>query len=187
MIISLREIADMLIMSGALGFIFMDSFKKFKPGEFGYSHGFDWSAFKFAIIITAPVIILHELGHKFVAMSYGLQATFYAAYLWLFIGVLLKLMNSPFIFFVPAFVSFPAMATPIQNSIIAFAGPAVNGLLWLAAHVALKKNLVKKKKYIPHIYLFKYLNGFLFLFNMIPIPPFDGGQVVFGLGKAIFG
>ncbi len=187
MIISFREVFDMLVMSAALGFIFQDSFKKFSPNPSHYKFGFDWNAFKFAAMITAPAIILHELGHKFVAMSYGLNATFYAAYTWLAIGVMLRLMNSPFIFFVPAFVSFPALATPMQNSIIAFAGPAINGLLWLAAYFAIKKNMIKKKKYLPYAYLFKYLNGFLFLFNMIPVPPFDGGQVVFGLVKAIFG
>jgi len=49
--------------------------------------GLSWKDFKFAIIITAPAVILHELAHKFVAMAMGLTATFHAWYTGLGIGV----------------------------------------------------------------------------------------------------
>ncbi len=188
MIISTREIFDMVVMTAALGFIFEGMFRQFRPKKDILEHyrrpGFDWDAFKFAAMVTAPAIILHELGHKFVAMSFGISATFYAAYMWLGIGIILKLINSPFIFFVPAFVAITP-TDPGTSALIAFSGPAVNGLLWLASHIAIKRNLVKKK-HIPYAYISRYINGFLFIFNMIPIPGFDGSHVFEGVIRAIF-
>jgi Zn-dependent protease len=194
MFLSIFEIIDAIIISLALGYIFMDSFQRFAPRKHDdiyshYSRKFDWNAFKFAAIVTAPAIILHEFGHKFVAMAYGLSATFQAAsfivpYGGVLFGVLLKLIGSPIIFFVPAWVTLPQTA-PLTSAIIAFAGPAVNGLLWLGSHMAIKKDMVKKK-HLPYVYIFRYINGFLFIFNMIPIVPFDGGHVVEGLIKTFF-
>ena len=88
-----------------------------------------------AILVTAPAIILHELMHKLVALGFGLEATFHAAYVWLGIGVILKLLNVGFIFFVPGYVSIAGLATPLQSALIAFAGPGTNlflyGLSWI--------------------------------------------------------
>ena len=56
---------------------------------------FNWIDFKYAIYVSAPAIIIHELGHKFVAMAYGYTATFEMFSLGLAIGVVLKLIGSP--------------------------------------------------------------------------------------------
>ena len=176
MIITIREILDMVIMIAFVGFIFKDVFRRplqvKDPLEY-YTKKFTRDNFKFAILVTAPAIILHELGHKFVAISFGLQATFHAAYFWLFLGLLLKMLNFGFIFFVPAFVTYPALSTAFQTSIIAFAGPFVNLVLWLGSNFAIKKKLFKKK-YLSALFLTSKINMFLFFFNMLPIPPFDG-------------
>jgi len=190
--ITVTEIIDILIMTFAIGFIFKDLFKKpteidhdpltyHKPNRF-----INWNDLKFAMLVTAPAVIFHELGHKFVAMSMGLYATFHAAYTWLGLGVVLKLIGTPFIFFVPAYVAHSAAASPLQSAIIAFAGPAVNLILWLGSMYILKA--AKKLTRTQHVALVltKRINMFLFLFNMTPIPPFDGGHVVFGLWRTFF-
>ena len=186
MVLSLIEIFDIVFMTVILGIIFADVFRRFRhPYSFYGRPRFDWEGLKFAMMVTAPAVILHEFGHKFVAMAFGLQATFNAAYGWLMFGLLLKMLNVGFIFFVPAYVSIQGNATPAVFSLVAFAGPAVNLLLWLGARYVLNKNLVKKK-YLPLVYLTKQINMFLFIFNMLPIPAFDGFKVYQGLLQTIF-
>lgn len=195
MILTPWEIIDIIIMTLFVGFIFRDQFRapsriSYEDDPVGYhmksSMGINWNDFWFAAAITAPAIILHEFGHKFLAMSFGYTATFHAAYFWLATGLVLKLLSFPFIFFVPAYVSYPAMATPIQSAIIAFAGPAVNLILWLGASFVLKKRLVRDKKIIAALVVTTKINMFLFIFNMIPIPPFDGYHVVEGIFRTFF-
>ena len=177
MILSLKELFDIVVMTAILGIIFQDLFRRFKnPFSLYGKPSFDWQGFKFATAAIAPAVILHELGHKFIAMGFGLSATFNAAYGWLGFGLVLKLLNVGFIFFVPAYVSIHGEATALTYSIIAFAGPAMNLILWMGAKYVLDKKLVKTK-YLSFIYLTKQINMFLFIFNMLPIPGFDGFKV----------
>lgn len=186
-LLSIMEIIDIFIITAAMGYIFSGIFSAFSKKTIeGYEplahvRGFDWHAFKFAAIVTAPAIILHEFGHKFVALLFGATATFHAAYAWLALGVVLKLLNTGFIFFVPAYVSHSPV-TQLQGSMIAFAGPFVNLALWLLS-ILLLKTMRMKRKYLPIVFLTGRINMFLFLFNMIPIPGFDGYWVLEGLLK----
>lgn len=179
MIVSPRELIDVVIMTLAVGYIFMDLFRT--------KHiGFDTDAFKFACLVTAPAIIFHEVAHKLVALSFGLEATFHAAYLWLIIGVALKLMRSGFIFFVPAYVSIGGAAvTPLQSGLTALAGPLFNLILFLGAVMLLKKDKLKKSTFM-FLQVTKQINLFLFVFNMLPIPGFDGLKVYTGLYAFFF-
>jgi len=192
---SINEIFDIIIITVFLGFIFKDLFKK--PAQLHYADdpvayykniagGINWNDFLFSAMVIAPAVILHEFGHKFVAMSFGLQATFHAAYFFLGLALLLKLMNFGFIFFVPAFVMHSAAATPLQSAAIGFAGPAVNLIMWLGSWFLLKKGQVKDAKWVLILGITSKVNMFLFLFNMLPIPPFDGYHVFAGLFQAFF-
>jgi len=174
---SIRELFDVLMMTGAVGYIAMQFFRPSDPTKIG----FDWDRFKFACLVTAPAIVLHELGHKFVATGFGLDATFHAAYGWLAFGLFLRIIGSGFLFFVPAYVTFPAATTPLAMSLIAFAGPAVNLILYLIASVILKDKKPRTSKTILFWSVTKRINGFLFLFNMIPLGFFDGAKVLSGL------
>jgi len=188
MIITLREVFDIIAMTLLVGVIFSSFFrflKKQKYNPLEVKAGIDWESMKMAIIITAPGILFHELGHKFAALGFGIEATFHASYFWLMIGVILSLMNTGIIFFIPAYVSIASSATPLQNTIISFAGPFVNLLLYVMSFLLLRYNLVKRKN-VPLVLLTKRINGFLFLFNMIPIPPFDGSHVLLGLYHIFF-
>lgn len=186
---SFSEIFDMAIMTAAVGFIFADMFQKYSQ-KINYEplvhhQGFDWGAFRFAAYVTAPAIILHEFGHKFVGLAVGLSAEFHAAYMWLAIGVLLKVVGSPFLFFVPAYVSLSGNATPFMYSLTAFAGPAINGLLWGGALLCHHQKWLHKK-YNTGLLLTAKINMFLFIFNMLPIPGFDGSKVFMGLWNTFF-
>ncbi|MDO8643012.1 MAG: M50 family metallopeptidase [Candidatus Woesearchaeota archaeon] len=182
MIISLREIVDVIIMTLALGYIFKDSFA---VSAYQYPVKFNWRELWYAALITAPGVILHEFGHKIVALGYGLAATFHASYGFLLLGVILKMVNFGFIFFVPGYVSHSGASTVFQNTLIAFAGPGVNLVLWLAAR-QLYKQKIGEQKWHKVWFLTAKINMFLFFFNMLPIPPFDGWAVWSGLWKIIF-
>jgi Zn-dependent protease len=169
MLFTLNEVLDVLIMTVGVGYIFMDIFKIPKLAHF------NWRGFWLSCLVTAPGIILHELGHKFIALTFGAQAVFHAAYKFLALGIILKLISSPFIFFVPGYVSITPLPA-VQSAFVAFAGPAVNGLLYLAAVIALQKQ--RSPKWQLFWCITRRLNGFLFLFNMLPIPGFDGFHVI---------
>lgn len=187
-IFSLNEIFDIISMTIIVGYIFKDAFKapktEYEPLHH-YQKAYNWDDYKFAIYAVAPAIIFHEFGHKFLALAFGLSATFKAAYFFLGLGLVLKLLNFPFIFFVPAYISILGQATPLQLSLTSFAGPAVNLILWLGSWLFLKYGKVKRK----HIFLLgltSKINMFLFIFNMLPIPGFDGFKVYSGLFEMLF-
>jgi Zn-dependent protease len=179
MIFTIREMLDVVIMTFAVGYIFMDMFRR-------VPFGFDRNAFLFACMVTAPALIAHELAHKFVALSFGLQAEFHAAYFWLILGVILKILRFGFIFFVPAYVSIGAGAvTPLASALIAFSGPFLNLVLFAAAWLSLKQSRMKRSTFIL-LHVTKQINLFLFVFNMLPIPFFDGMKFYQGLFQALF-
>jgi Zn-dependent protease len=199
MLFSFIEIRDIVIMTLAIGFIFRDVFH-YKPkvevltpeyymnrakGFKGF-RGINWTDFWFAAAVVAPSIILHEFGHKFVAIAYGMTAVFQAAYTWLAVGIVLKLIGSSFIFFVPAFTSIIGEAAPIQHAAIAFAGPGINLALWLVSLIVLKTAKLKNN-HRNFLFLVSRINMFLFIFNLIPIPGFDGYSVFSNLGKVLLG
>ena len=179
MIFSIRELFDVVIMTLAVGYIFMDMFRK-EP------YGFDKKAFMFACLVTAPALIFHELAHKFVALSFGLEATFHAAYFWLLLGIVLKMLRFGFIFFVPAYVSIGGTAiNPLASALIAGAGPFLNLLLFVTAWLLLKQKRIKHNTYV-FLQVTKQINLFLFIFNMLPIPFFDGMKFYQGIFQTVF-
>jgi Zn-dependent protease len=186
---SFGEVFDIVVMTVIVGYIFSGLFKRPVEEDFDplrqLKQGFFNDDFKFAVKIAAPAIIFHELGHKFVALSFGLEAVFQAAWFFLFLALIMKLMNFGLIFIVPAYVSILGRATPLESSLIAFAGPGINLFLWLGAAFALKKNLFSSK-YNHILALTSKINMFLFIFNMLPIPGFDGSKVFMGLVQAFF-
>ena len=180
-----REIFDLVVMIAAVGFIFKDYLRvrdagdhdpidALRRGRFGMK--FIVKGLKTAVILTAPAIVLHELGHKITAIAFGLEATFHASYLWLAIGVFLKLLKVPLLFFVPGYVTYPATADPLTEAAIAFAGPLVNLILFAFAAIAIKQGWFDRKHF-QILHFTKQINLFLFAFNLIPFGPFDGAHV----------
>lgn len=176
MALSIREIGDIIVMTVVVGYIFSRFFPIFRS---------NYKRIQFSIMITAPALIFHELAHKFVAIAYGLQATFHAAYFWLFLGIVLTLFKAPFVFFVPGYVSIscaqpPCIPLPITSAIIAFSGPALNLALFLASWILLRNGKFSRKTTI-FLLVTKKINLLLFIFNMLPLPLFDGYKVYAGI------
>ena len=194
-LITFGEIIDLILMTLFVGYIFSDMIpvrrENYDP-LVHYKKRFDFEKLKFAIMATAPAIIVHELAHKFVAMGFGMHAVFMAFYrnsFTLMLGVLTiisKLTGFGFMFFVPGFVEIGGAGTNLQFTLTAFAGPFVNLVLWLSAWYLLKNSRYKKKYYLL-LLLTSRINMFLFIFNMLPIPGFDGYKVFIGLINAFIG
>jgi len=178
--LSLAEIINLIVITFVLGYIF-SGFLPRQRNVLEARGWFDWEDLKFAAIVAAPAVILHELGHKFVAIAFGLAATFYVFWLGLGLGVILKLVGSPFLFLAPAYVAIPPGATALQSFLIAFAGPGMNLLLWGLSALMLKYRTHASHKEMLGWAVSKKLNLFLFWFNLIPLPPLDGYAVLNGL------
>ncbi len=185
MLLSTYELFDLVIMTLAIAFILKDFIRMPRYIHQPLTSGFDIENFKFTALCTAPAIILHEMAHKFVALGFGLSATFHASYFGLSLGVILRLIHSPFIVFVPGFVSTMG-GTPLQHSIVAAAGPLMNLALWLGSSIILKRAVSLTSRQRLALIITKQINLFLFIFNMIPFGPFDGGHVVSGLMQTFF-
>jgi Zn-dependent protease len=171
--ISFIEIKDLIIVTFAIGYIFSGFVRL--PGLIT-----NYEKIKNSIYVAAPAVILHELMHKFVAISFGLEAIFKAYYPGLALGVILKLVNSPLLILAPGFVTIPSSTSTSISAIVAFAGPFTNLLLWIAAYFLLKmKNLSQKQ--VLFLALTKKINLILFIFNMIPFGPLDGAKVLNGI------
>ncbi|MBT3395163.1 hypothetical protein HOA59_00150 [archaeon] len=181
-LITLREIIELIIMTGVIGYILTGRFISRPKTVYDMMHPnkFNMEDFKFAVVVTAPAVVLHELAHKFVALSYGLNATFKMFPFGLGIGLVMKLLNSPFILIAPGYVEIPVIADAVAYRLIAFAGPAVNLILWITALIILKKMEGLNRTQLAALHMTKMLNMILFFFNMIPFGPFDGAKVLNG-------
>ena len=176
MITNFQEIFYLIILTVAIGYIISGYIRI--PGL--YSRGLNWKGIKFAILVAAPAIIIHELGHKFVGIAFGYESLFYIWWFGLLLGIILRIAGSPFLLLAPGYVSIPA-SNPAHLAIIAFAGPLINLILFLTALIVLKNKKRMKKKEFIFWHLTKMINMWLFIFNMLPIPPLDGSKVLGGL------
>lgn len=138
----------------------------------------------FTIFLTVGLgFVLHELGHKYIAIRYGCRA-FYK--MWVE-GLVLALgmafiTNGGFIFAAPGatYIHKPGM-TMRENGIISLAGPLVNiALGFLFFYIA----TATPWKDLGHLGF--RVNIFLALFNLVPIGPLDGSKV-FGWSRKVWG
>jgi len=174
---SLKEIGSILLSVIVLGllFTFGDRFPTWNEVIINF--------FKYSFIIGMS-FILHEVGHKFVAQSYGAFAEYQ---IWLpglifsmFLGVA---SGGRYIFFAPGFV---AIYSTVRSRFgrkkeviigveevgkISLAGPAANLVLALVFKVF--SGFVVRDVGLAFI----IINSWLALFNLLPIPPLDGSKV----------
>lgn len=189
MFLSFGEIIDIVMMTLFIGFIFSRYFKR-KPTEdydplTYYKKSSLMEDIKWGAMIAAPAVVLHELAHKFVAMGFGAQATLHAPsffgipYGMYILVIVLSYLNFPVIFFVGGYVAHTPLAA-FPSAMVAIAGPFINLVLWLGSMFVIKNKLVDRK-YWESIHLMGKLNMFLFIFNMLPIPGFDGFNFIRGV------
>ena len=128
--------------------------------------------------------MLHELAHKFVAIGFGAAATLHAPYnLYIFV-IIMKLLRFPLLFFVGGYVSHTPLPY-LQSALVAVAGPLMNFIVWGVIFVIVHYKLINKK-YYKILEPIAKINLFLGIFNMIPIPGFDGFSFFVNLFKAFF-
>jgi len=193
-IITITEILALVIVSLYLGFIFSGLITTRIKTVYDYMHKrrFYPRDFWFAVLVASPGVILHELAHKFISLAFGLNAVFIPFYNDLTtlmiagFSIVLKLIASPFMLIVPGFVSISGNVTPQVSAITALAGPLVNLILWLGAIYILKKKKDLKRKTTAVLSLTALINKWLFIFNILPLPPLDGSKVLIGLIQTIF-
>jgi len=171
MFISAKEIFDIIVMTFAIGYIFSGFIGKRRDV-------FNWQDIKYSMIVAAPAVVLHELSHKFVAMAFGANAVLHAPYGMYIVVILLRLIHFPILFFVGGYVSHSPLPA-LESSLVALAGPLVNLFLWVFALVLLKNKTFSK--HYHYLIPMAKLNMFLFIFNMLPVPGFDGYWFLRGL------
>tara|TARA_Y100000310_G_scaffold299875_1_gene335081 strand:- start:2091 stop:2663 length:573 start_codon:yes stop_codon:yes gene_type:complete len=139
----------------------------------GIGKGF-LSAIILAGLTVGVGFLLHELAHKFVAQRFGCWAEFRAYNQMLVLAILLSFTG--FIFAAPGAVMISGHVTRESNGKISAAGPITNyvlaGLFLLLSFVAFTPFLQSLARYGILI------NGWLGLFNMIPMGNFDGIKIL---------
>ncbi len=184
-LITFQEAWHIIVVTAALGYIFMPQLSLHRRVRGVESPRFSLRNFLFAAAVTAPAIILHEMGHKFIAVLFGISATFKAWYFGLVLGILLSIIRSPLIILAPGYVEIGG-GTNVQQATIAFAGPFINLVLFLVAKYVLDHKKRFTRTQAIGWYFTKQINLFLLIFNLLPIPPLDGSKVFGNLFKAIF-
>jgi Zn-dependent protease len=103
------------------------------------------------------------------------------------IPLVLVLMNSPFLigYAKPVPVNFGRLRNPKTDSIwVALAGPGSNfiqAIIWMAIWVILRGTQINEPFFTAMAEAGVLWNIGLLVFNLLPIPPFDGGRVLSGL------
>ncbi len=154
------------------------------------------------LALLIPVIVLHEVAHGFVAYLLGDRTAKNAGRLTLnplkhidrFGSILLPAMLAIGQISTIGHVQFlygwakPVPINPLNlqingrsnprrlMAIVAFAGPAMNFILALAAGFALHGGL-----WPDDLFFFMEINLLIGIFNLIPLPPMDGGRIAVGI------
>ena len=156
------------------------------------------------LIPLVVAIILHEIAHGWTALAFGDPTAKRKRRLSLnpirhvdplgtiILPLILAVSNAGAIFgwAKPVPINYRRLKRPRRDMIlVSLAGPGMNlllaiaGVLLLAATIALSGGAESgAARFVAFNALnFIYINIFLGIFNLLPIPPFDGGHVVEGL------
>ena len=137
-------------------------------------------------ILTVPLFVVHELGHKFSAQKFNLWAEFRLdpqGALFTAISIIL-----PFKFVAPGAVMIRAndyTEVPAMGKVAGF-GPGINlflgGLYLIITGIFTVISSYTNMNYVLFASVFFYASGFSFflgVFNMLPFGPLDGKKVKF--------
>lgn len=118
-----------------------------------------------AAIVLLLSILLHELGHSLTAIAFGCRVR----------DITLMMIGG-----CASMLSMPRKAW--QEFLMAFAGPAVSlalAILGFAVTYTPLGALIGRSELTSFFFLYMmYLNGILFVFNLLPAFPMDGGRIL---------
>jgi len=162
----------------------------------------DWSSLLEALIVVAPVAIIaitfHEAAHGYVAYKLGDPTAFEQGRVSFnplrHIDPLGTVVLPLALFFTTGWMFGWAKPVPVNPSrlnsprrdmvLVAAAGPGINLALALASGIALSlygASGVEKDLFRQLLTWSIYFNVLIAVFNLIPIPPLDGGRIAVGV------
>ncbi|MEA1993565.1 MAG: site-2 protease family protein [Euryarchaeota archaeon] len=161
-----RELKDLVISWGVLSFAFAVVW-------WGIDRPFLLlKMLPMTIVTVGTAFILHEMAHKYVAQWYGFPAEFRKWDLGLFLALGSSFLG--FLFAAPGAVHIYGIGEPRAAMKISIAGPLTNLGVALGA-IGLS---VLFKDIENFLFFLAYLNLFIAMFNLLPIPPLDGSKVL---------
>ncbi len=134
-------------------------------------------------LMTITAFLIHEMSHKFTAIHYGAWSEFRMWPMGLVLTIITGLIG--FLFALPGAVYFASYRNPIREGKIAIAGPIANLVMGVALLPVLLFASLNFEIFAA-IFFLVYINLWLGLFNLIPIPPLDGSKV-FAWNKTYWG
>ena len=134
-----------------------------------------------SVVAVVTGFLLHELSHKAVAQRYGAWAEFLRHEAGLLFALVTAVIG--IVFAAPGAVYIAGPLSRGQNGRVSLAGPLTNfvvALSFTGALFALVPRMTGDLLYFVGGILFfsGYINAFLGVFNMLPIPPLDGSKVL---------
>ena len=125
-----------------------------------------WAAFEYLALFA--IVLAHEFGHAFACRQTGGQAD--TIVLWPLGGIAFVKPQPR-----PSAYLWSIAAGPLVNVVLfpvfTFFAFALAGLQWKTVH----------PDFYKFVFTVFFMNGFLLFFNLIPVYPLDGGQIVRGL------
>jgi Zn-dependent protease/predicted transcriptional regulator len=115
-------------------------------------------------ILLFTSVLLHELGHSYVAKKHGTKIQGITLFLFGGVSSLEEIPRNPKVEFK-----------------MALAGPSVSlliGSILIIFHELIKTDIPLSNPFLRLIWLIGYINIILFIFNLIPAFPMDGGRVL---------
>jgi len=165
LIFSGQEIKDLVFAWLAVAVIFTIAFRP--------SNNYAVIALYFIIYLffAGLGVILHELSHKFVAQKYHYNAFFIANYQFTLVSLMISIFGVVLI--APGAVYITPAPDRKRGANISVAGPAMNAAL----AVLFLLLAFASPPFANIMVLGAMLNAYLAVFNMLPIPGFDGSKI----------
>jgi Zn-dependent protease len=148
------------------------------------------------LLAFVPAIVLHEVSHGVVANHYGDDTAKRMgrltlnplSHIDLFGTIILPVMLAvtglpPIGYAKPVPVNFARLRKPRNQSVlVSLAGPVTNAILsfigWIALDIMIRNHVNLASNIVLFVFDFGIINLFMTVFNLIPIPPFDGSAIL---------
>jgi Zn-dependent protease len=139
-----------------------------------FSYVWQGESFLAILFIVSMAFVLHELGHKYMAIRYGAHARYQMWVIGLVICIILA-MTIGFVIAAPGAVYiYGRELTRQQSGKVSLAGPGVNIILSLLFYIGALIFVSASSILL----LGAYFNAFLAVFNLIPFDPLDGAKIM---------